>query len=567
MNAGRVAAFFLAVSLLAASAASAVGLGSLPGETLAAIEVVAPAERLRDLSDRQALPALGLLAAAASSFGGEDAGWLGRLARVLSLPPQESGLLRQVEDLAGRRLLLAALPGRGAASGAIALVLVAEADDAAAQRQALATLAGRLLAPGARVTGGVEGPITVVDGRGTVLAVGLGGQGRLVLAAPGSAAVVSSLAEAVASEAPDDLGQDAAFRAIVARLPASAPVHGFLRLTSLVRHWGPSAPAGLRAAHAALGGCEVLGFARALTAEGLRTWVAGRSCGLTRDLAPLGQPLSPLLPEGTLAAWDIGLTPVVLGQRLAAVVGTLVPTLAEAVSRRLAELREATGLDVPADVLGALGPGLALGVLPPDPAGGWPLPRPVWLLRVADRPRLERSLDTLFEWEAGAVADLTQGLASASLERETLPGATLTGLRVEGLLDVPYPSPTAAVAGGLLVVSPVRSAVRETVEVLRQRRAVSGPTAEAELLRVDLARLSASLDAAAAGKLAAVLGMGREREAALAASSLTRAGAGAGPLRAAARVERDASGTWLLVDAELRLPGYPGVTRTASSLR
>jgi hypothetical protein len=291
--------------------------------------------------------------------------------------------------------------------------------------------------------------------------------------------------------------------------------------------------------------------------------------GLARSLRPIEQPLSRLLPDDALAAWDLGASPAAVADLVAQVLREVAPEQHRWLQARLSELNSA-GIDPATELLPALGHGVGGGLLPPDPGdASWRLPRPVWLVRVEDEQAVARALPGLLRWWAGAVADLSGGLTSAVPVREELWGVVLTGLQIEGVLDRPLPSPTLAVTGGLLIVSPVRSAVRDVLAEIGTRAAID-TTDQASVPPGTVALLRAEPRA-----MAAILGPELPRLARLAsAAGLPAGGLGAEPAERLARtVLRLAScfeqvtgsavlvpgddGAWLLLERDLRLAQAP----------
>lgn len=289
----------------------------------------------------------------------------------------------------------------------------------------------------------------------------------------------------------------------------------------------------------------------------------------TRSLKPLEEPLSRLLPDDALAAWDVGASPAAVAGLVAQVLREVAPGQHRWLADRLSELRSA-GIDPATELLPALGHGVGGGLLPPDPGdASWRLPRPVWLLRVEDEQAVARVLPGLLRWWAGAVADLSGGMTSAVPVREELWGVSLTCLQIEGVLDRPLPSPTFAVTGGVLVVSPVRSAVRDVVAEIGTRAAIdtteatgvppgtvalvrAEPRALAAILAPELPRLSRL--AHAAGLPAG--GLGAEPTERLARTLLRLAGSFEQVTGSAVLVPAG-DGAWLLLERDLRLAQAP----------
>lgn len=287
--------------------------------------------------------------------------------------------------------------------------------------------------------------------------------------------------------------------------------------------------------------------------------------GFARSLKPLEEPLSRLLPDDALAAWDLGASPAAVAGLVAQILREVAPGQHRWLADRLSELR-AAGIDPATELLPALGHGLGGGLLPPDPGdASWQLPRPVWLLRVEDEPAVARVLPGLLRWWAGAVADLSGGLTSAVPVREELWGVSIASLQIEGVLDRPLPSPTFAVTGGVLVISPVRSAVRDALAEIGARAAVDTteatgvPSGTIALVRAEPGALAAILApelprlarlAHAAGLPAGVLGA--EPTERLARTLLRLAGSFEQVTGSAVLVPGD-DGAWLLLDREFRL--------------
>jgi hypothetical protein len=82
-------------------------------------------------------------------------------------------------------------------------------------------------------------------------------------------------------------------------------------------------------------------------------------------------------------------------------------------------------------------------------------------------------------------------LLSASVFTDEVDGWPLRGLRVESPISLPLsaPSPTVAVANGLVVASPVRSAVIETIESIGRNRRIEGSLPDRERV-VEIVRLN-----------------------------------------------------------------------------
>jgi hypothetical protein len=275
------------------------------------------------------------------------------------------------------------------------------------------------------------------------------------------------------------------FEWTLARLPDEAPIHGFLNLPQLremlVGTVGSELPS-------LLDSTDGIAFARTLTVDGIETWVTGRFVTTMEDdsltrllatLAPIGRPLSEYLPDSALAAYDLGASPVEVIEFLAQHLETTLPVVHAWLRGMVDEFRMATGLDPERDLLPSLGRGIAVGVLPPeDDLQGWPLPRPVLLMTSTDDAAVRRFMDERMSWAAGALAPMTQGLLGARVVSGWAAGTELVGLQLDSVftLPMPLPSPTVAVADGLVILSPVRSGV---VEILQHRPSNAAPVTAA----------------------------------------------------------------------------------------
>jgi len=190
---------------------------------------------------------------------------------------------------------------------------------------------------------------------------------------------------------------------------------------------------------------------------------------LLASLAPINDSISGSFPDDALITYDIGIAPVAAVELMEALLEPALPDLHIWLGEILDEFRTTTGLDPHADFLSHLGHGLAVGMLAPEgDIDGWPFPRKVVIMRVLDDVAVSRFLEAWISWEAGAIAPKTQGVLGASVVSEQVAGSDLVGLQLDGLLPagLPLPSPSYAVAGDYLIVSPVKSAVAETLDRL-----------------------------------------------------------------------------------------------------
>lgn len=288
---------------------------------------------------------------------------------------------------------------------------------------------------------------------------------------------------------------------------------------------------------------------------------------LARSLQPVRQPLTRLLPHDALAAWDLGARPDVVAEAVAHALQATAPRQHRWLADRLAELR-AAGVDPVTELLPALGQGIGGGLLHPVPGEPfWQLPRPVWIFRAEDEQAVTRALPRILHWWAGAVADLSGGLASAVPLREDVGGVSVIGLQIEGVLEGSLPSPAAALANGVLIVSPVRSAVLEVLAELPrgggggQPGDVAGPRATVGLVRAEPRALAVLIDPSVPhlARFAGLLGLpsggpGPETAEQLARSFLQVA-RGVEEVAGTVEVGADDDATWLLFERDVRLAG------------
>jgi len=200
------------------------------------------------------------------------------------------------------------------------------------------------------------------------------------------------------------------------------------------------------------------------------------------SLGTIDQPMAACFGDEALVAYDLGIAPAAAIDVLVQLLETSAPEVHEWLRGVLDEFRIWSGLDPEIDLLPHLGHGMAVGLLPPESDDdGWPLPRKVVIMRVLDEDAVSRYLDEWITWEAGAVAPMTQGVLGASVWSQRVSGFDIVGLRLNGLLParLPLPSPSYVVLGEFLIVSPVRSAVVETLDRL-QEGCVSSPVGIAD---------------------------------------------------------------------------------------
>jgi hypothetical protein len=190
---------------------------------------------------------------------------------------------------------------------------------------------------------------------------------------------------------------------------------------------------------------------------------------MMNSLDPIDETMAACFGDEALVAYDLGIAPSAAFDILELLLEATAPEPHAWLRGVLDEFRTASGLDPEIDLLPHLGHGVAVGLLSPEAdADGWPFPRKVVLMRVLDEVAVARYLEAWISWVAGAVAPMTHGLLGASIESEVVGGFDLVGLRLDGLLParLPLPSPSYMVADDFLIVSPVRSAVVETLNRL-----------------------------------------------------------------------------------------------------
>jgi len=225
-------------------------------------------------------------------------------------------------------------------------------------------------------------------------------------------------------------------------------------------------------------GVQMIAVASRATSERTRSTVAGRLAPVVPDramarmlnsLGPIDESMSSCFGDRSLLAYDLGIAPAAVFELLAQLLEASAPELHEWLNGALTEFRSASGLEPQIDLLPHLGHGIAVGLLPPEKdRDGWPFPRKIAIMRVLDEVAVAHFLDEWVTWEAGAVAPMTHGVLGASVWLERVAGFEVVGLRLDGLLpaQIPLPSPSFVVAGDYLIISPVRSAVVETLNLL-----------------------------------------------------------------------------------------------------
>ena len=84
----------------------------------------------------------------------------------------------------------------------------------------------------------------------------------------------------------------------------------------------------------------------------------------------------------------------------------------------------------------------------------------------ATAEKVDKFLYEFFHWRASALAPFTGGLVSAMVVSEQHEGVEIMGLKLDSIIDLPLPSPAFALVGDTLIISPVRSALKEAVSAM-----------------------------------------------------------------------------------------------------
>ena len=190
---------------------------------------------------------------------------------------------------------------------------------------------------------------------------------------------------------------------------------------------------------------------------------------MMNSLEPIDETMAACFGDEALVAYDLGIAPAAASEVLDQLLEATAPELHAWLRGVLDEFRTASGLDPRTDLLPHLDDGVAVGLLSAEAdSDGWPFPRKVIIMGVLDDAAVARFLEAWLTWVAGAVAPMTNGLIGASIESEVVGGFDLVGLRLDGFLParLPLPSPSYMVADDFLIVSPIRSAVVETINRL-----------------------------------------------------------------------------------------------------
>ncbi|MHC4945266.1 MAG: hypothetical protein ACYTG7_19800 [Planctomycetota bacterium] len=308
----------------------------------------------------------------------------------------------------------------------------------------------------------------------------------LVFSLPAGVKAMNAVASALsAKDGPDSsfLADSEGFQDAVAGLPDAFSVRAYLNtpmLAARIQKCPALSQGAKRLIRTALAGTGPIGIARKIEKDSIRVWISGRLFkdqfetaypGVLDSLVSVEKPLSNLFPENALCTYEVGLHPRTMLQILGTLIDAGAPCFYHELQDFLGRFEEATGLDPDVDFLPFLVPHLAAAWLPPEEApDGWPFPRTVLVMRIKDREALDRFLSGLLEWETGALAPWTSGLISAHFMTEFFAGMELKGLKLDSPISLPLPSPCFALTENFLIFSPLRSAVKETVEIVQGMR-------------------------------------------------------------------------------------------------
>lgn len=452
---------------------------AFPADTLLYVECRNIADGLETLNEMDFWPEMAPLLNQLATAAGDPAAPLSVLATATDYWKTGAEFRRYMDTLCGRHLAAALVPSSGAGRPEPVVAAVGAGDGDPVE--ALGWLTGRITGTPLTWTSprGDQGYFVIRKPRGEIKLVGQRVGIWSVFSTPEGEDEVTMVADALRHTErmmAGPLSRSADYVEAMARLPESYWTRAYVNcpetlrwLTALQavtgRNFGP--------VNTVLSRVEHFGLAREVSPDRIRSRMTGRLIatvppdGLSRlryALHPVGRPLASSLPGDALAAGDVGASPAEIIGGAKWLLETHAPKLYQRVSRAALGFCERTGLDPAADLYPFLGRQTALAMLPAMPnVDRWPLQRPLASVEVLHRPQVERFLAEFIEWEAGAVAEITGGLVSAMVVSEEHEGIEIRGLQLEGFIPLPLPSPSYAIVGDRLVVSPIRSAVRETI--------------------------------------------------------------------------------------------------------
>lgn len=456
---------------------------AFPADTLVFMELIEPVQTLDRLSRMPLWPHLTSMLSEASNGPLVAAPFLQALSEALTVWEARSEFRKHLEVLAGKRMVVGWTPLPDPDQQA--LVFALQGNGAGDRAASLAWMVNRMEEARVSRSGSpVFQDYFWVTGRsGRTLLIGREVREWLVFSAPEGSEAMIAVAAALspAGVTPSkSLSASPDFNQAMSGLPDAPSARAYLNVPRLLEQsesWGVLSPLGFRLLKAALSWTGGMGIAREIKTDGIDTWLSGRVNrkaveaavpGLLDSLSPVKAPLSARFPAKALLTYEVGTPPEKVFDSLASLLEQAAPLFHRQMNRHLAAFIDVKGCDPRADLFPHLGRSLALAWLPSDQADEkWPFPRNVALVRVRDAERVHRFLDDFLHWKAAAMAPSSGGLVSAMVIEEAYKGVELIGLQVDSIITLPLPSPAFALVGDLLIASPVRSAVKETVSALK----------------------------------------------------------------------------------------------------
>ncbi len=451
---------------------------AFPADTLIYVECRNISEGLETLNQMDFWPEMAPLLNELATAGGEPAAPLSVLATATDYWKTGAEFRRNLASLCGLHLAAAMIPSEGAGrpEPVIAAMGIGDADPV----KALAWLTGRITQTPLTWSSprGDHGHFVIRIPNGDVVLTGQRVGPWSIFSTPQSRPEMELVANALRGQVTltNPLSESEDYQKAMEGLPEDYWARGYLNSAETLKWASALQLASGRSfgpVNTVLSRMEQLGMAREVSPDRIRSRLTGRLTetdppdGLTRmgsALHPVGRPLAGDLPGDALAAGDIGAAPGEIIAGLNWVLQTHAPNFHQVIDRTAAGFCESTGLEPGTDLYPFLGNQTAVAMLPAmNGVDRWPLQRPLVKVEVFHRPLVERFLTDFVEWEAGAVTEISGGLVSAMVVSEEHEGVEIRGLQIEGFIPLPLPSPSYALIGNFLVVSPVRSAVREAI--------------------------------------------------------------------------------------------------------
>jgi len=451
---------------------------AFPGDTLFYVECRRISDGLETLNQMAFWPEMAPLLKELALAGGDPAAPLSVLATATDYWKTGAEFRRNMDTLCGLYLAAALVPSEGAGrpEPVVAAMGIGDGDPV----KALAWLTGRI----------TQTPLTWTSPRrgDGYFVIRAGGEVKLAGRRVGPWAVFSTadsrpemhrVAEALLENGgpvANPLSASDDYRKTMEHLPEEYWARGYFNSAETLK-WATAlqlaAGRSIGPLNTFLSRMEHLGMTREVSPDRIRSRFTGRFIesappeGLTRlryALSPVGRRTATRLPGDALMAGDIGASPGEILAGLGWLLETNTPKFHQKLTGALESFCESTGLDPESDFFPFVGNQTALAVLPAmNGVDRWPLQRPLVTTEIYHRPKVERFLTDFVEWEAGAVAEISGGLVSAMVVSEEHEGIEILGLQLGGFIPLPLPSPSFAILGDQLVVSPVRSAVREAI--------------------------------------------------------------------------------------------------------